>query len=151
MIFLFRFPLGVQVVDLTTERRQSRAYSSHTFITTLDTVATSSVTNTDDTKYRPWKAVFLYELNRLSSSERRWSKIGTVIVLVKYSEGLDAGLLTLWHRQSHILGIDGAVPTPLHIFRDCFKPYCGRSQHSLWLAWGMISKSWSQTLPELCL
>ena len=41
---LFRFPLGVPVVDLTTENGRSTAYSSHTFIATLDTVLKSSVT-----------------------------------------------------------------------------------------------------------
>ena len=63
MIFLFWFPLGVPVVDLTTERRyiwKVSAYSSPTFITTLDTVARSSVINTDGTKYRSWNAVFMW-------------------------------------------------------------------------------------------
>ena len=75
---------------------KSTAYSSPTSISILDRVARSSVTNTDGTKYRPWKAVFWYELNRLSSSERRWSKIGSMMVLRKYSEGLDADMLALW-------------------------------------------------------
>ena len=129
MIFVFRFPLDVLVVDLTTERTQfgkSTAYSSPTFITTQNTVARSSVTNTDGTKYRPWKAIFWCELNRSSSSERRWSKIGTVIVLLKYSEGLDAGMLTLWRWWSLILVIDGVVPTSLHILETV-------SNHLLWL------------------
>ena len=48
---LFRFPLGVPVVDPTTENGRSTAYSSPTFITTLDTVSKSSV-STDGTKDR---------------------------------------------------------------------------------------------------
>ena len=61
LIFLFRFPLGVPVVDLTTERNafgRSTAYSYHTFITTLDRVARTSVTNTEGAMCRPGKAVF---------------------------------------------------------------------------------------------
>ena len=41
------------------------------------------------------KQGFFFYVNHLSSSERRWSNIGTVIVLLKYSEGLDAGMLAL--------------------------------------------------------
>ena len=94
---------------------RSTQYSFHTFITKLETVARFSVTNTDGTKYWPWKEVFWCELNRLSSSERRWSKIGTVLVLQNYIDGLDAGMPALWCWWPNIMGIDGAVPISVHI------------------------------------
>ena len=47
------------------------------------------------TKYRPWKAVFKCEVNILSSSTRRWSKSVILMMLLKYSEGLEAGVLAL--------------------------------------------------------
>ena len=50
---------------------------------------------------------------------RRWSRIGTVIILLKYSEGVEAGVFGLWRWRPHILGIDGVVTT--HI-RDGLKP-----------------------------
>ena len=78
------------------------------------------------TKYRPWKVVFWCELNRLTCSERRWSKIGIGIVLQKFSEGLDAGMLAQWRWWPHILGIDGVVPTSLHILETV-------SNYLLWL------------------
>ena len=72
---------------------KSTAYSSPTFITTLDSCKIFCyqlmVPSIDLEKQ------FFDELNHLSSSERIWSKIGAVIILLKYSEGLDAGMLAL--------------------------------------------------------
>ena len=55
---------------------------------------------------------------------KKMAKIGAVIVLLKYSEGLDAGML-LWCGRSHIQGIDVVVPTSLHILETV-------SNHLLW-------------------
>ena len=65
---------------------------------------------------------FWCELNCLSSSERRWSKIETMIVLVKYSERLDAGMLALWCWRPHILGHWWCGSHLITQFRDYFKP-----------------------------
>ena len=63
-----------------------------------------------------------WELNHLLSLARRWSRIGTVIVLLKYSEGVEAWVFGLWCWRPHILGIDATL---LHISVTVIN-------HSLW-------------------
>ena len=96
------------------------------------------------------KTVLWCELNHLSSSERRWSKIGTVLGLLKYSEGMLVCLLC--DTDNHI-SWTLMVQFPLHYIIETVLNHLLVVRDNILsdLLEGWCFKSWSQTLPELCL